>query len=187
MKRSREGTGKWTAQEAMEDWRVPTPTIAEAVFARSLSALKDEQARAAKLLNGPKKEFDGDHDQLLEDIRQALYLSKICSYAQGFALLREVSSHYEWNLDLGQVALIWQRRLVLSGPGSWMRLLGPLPGNRICLICSWILTSSKPSMKDSRLSGGLSRQGRPLEFHFLGLVLPCFTMTLTEESVCRPS
>ncbi len=101
------GTGKWTAQEAME-LGVPTPTIAEAVFARSLSALKDERAAAAKVLTGPEKEFDGDKAQLLEDIRQALYLSKICSYAQGFALLKEASDQFEWNLDLGQVALIWR-------------------------------------------------------------------------------
>ena len=87
---------------------VPTPTIAEAVFARSLSALKDERAAAAKVLTGPEKEFDGDKAQLLEDIRQALYLSKICSYAQGFALLKEASDQFEWNLDLGQVALIWR-------------------------------------------------------------------------------
>ncbi len=101
------GTGKWTAQEAME-LGVPVPTIAEAVFARSLSALKDERAEAAKLLTGPRGEFAGDKDQLLEDIRRALYLAKICSYAQGFALLKAASDEYNWNLDLGQVALIWR-------------------------------------------------------------------------------
>ncbi|NLA59334.1 MAG: NADP-dependent phosphogluconate dehydrogenase [Firmicutes bacterium] len=106
------GTGKWTSQEAME-LGVPAPTIAEAVFVRSLSALKDERTKATRLLTGPKTEFDGDQDRLLDDIRQALYLSKICSYAQGFALLKEASNQYDWNLDLGQVALIWRAGCII--------------------------------------------------------------------------
>ena len=101
------GTGKWTAQEAME-LGVPTPTIAEAVFARALSTLKGERVRAAKSLGGPKMQVDGDRMELLQDIRCALYSSKICSYAQGFALLKRASDYYDWNLDLGQVALIWR-------------------------------------------------------------------------------
>ncbi len=101
------GTGKWTAQEAME-LGVPTPTIAEAVFARALSALKEERVIAARSLDGPKIQFDGDKNQLLRDIKDALYSSKICSYAQGFALLESASDYYDWNLDLGQVALIWR-------------------------------------------------------------------------------
>ncbi|NMB46466.1 MAG: NADP-dependent phosphogluconate dehydrogenase [Firmicutes bacterium] len=101
------GTGKWTAQEAME-LGVPTPTIAEAVFARALSALKEERVTASGSLAGPKVRFDGGERQLLEDIEHALYASKICSYAQGFSLLKEASRHYAWDLDLGQVALIWR-------------------------------------------------------------------------------
>ncbi|NMB23941.1 MAG: NADP-dependent phosphogluconate dehydrogenase [Firmicutes bacterium] len=106
------GTGKWTAQEAM-DLGIPAPTIAEAVFARAISGLKEERVRAAKLLVGPRVEFTGDKQALLEDIRQALYLSKICSYAQGFAILRQASLDYEWNLDLGQVALIWRAGCII--------------------------------------------------------------------------
>ncbi len=101
------GTGKWTAQEAME-LGVPAPTIAEAVFARALSGLKDERVRAAGLLAGPKVQLGDDPNQFLEDLRQALYLSKICSYAQGFAILKQASGDYQWDLDLGQVALIWR-------------------------------------------------------------------------------
>jgi 6-phosphogluconate dehydrogenase len=101
------GTGKWTAQEAME-LGVPVPTIAEAVFARAVSSLKTERITAAKSLAGPHTEFGDDKTKLLQDIRQALYLSKICSYAQGFALLKGASDHYAWDLDLGQVALIWR-------------------------------------------------------------------------------
>ena len=101
------GTGKWTSQEAME-LGVPAPTIAEAVFSRFLSALKEERTKAVQLLTGPERKYDGDKSQLLRDLRQALYLSKVCSYAQGFALLREASRQYGWDLDLAQVALIWR-------------------------------------------------------------------------------
>lgn len=106
------GTGKWTAQEGME-LGVPTPTIAEAVFARSLSALKTERVLASRSLPGPEVHFDGDKPRLLEDIKQALYLSKICSYAQGFALLNEASGHYDWELDLAKVALIWREGCII--------------------------------------------------------------------------
>lgn len=106
------GTGKWTAQEAME-LGVPAPTIAEAVFARALSGLKEERVRAANILAGPTPRFTGDKETLLKDIRQALYLSKICSYAQGFAILRQASFDYEWNLDLDQVALIWRAGCII--------------------------------------------------------------------------
>lgn len=106
-KAEQKGTGKWTAQEAME-LGVPAPTIAEAVFARALSSLKEERALAAAKLDGPKQPFEGDKSRFLEDLKQALYLSKICSYAQGFAVLKEASRTYGWNLPLGEVALIWR-------------------------------------------------------------------------------
>lgn len=101
------GTGKWTSQEAL-DLGVAAPTIAEAVFARCISAIKEERVAASKVLKGPQIKFEGDREQLIEDIGKALYASKICSYAQGFALLKQASETYNWNLKLGDIALLWR-------------------------------------------------------------------------------
>jgi 6-phosphogluconate dehydrogenase len=101
------GTGKWTSQEALE-LGVAAPTIADAVFARCMSAVKEERVEAAKVLKGPEIKYQGDKDQLIEDIGKALYASKICSYAQGFQLLSEASKAYNWNLKLGDIALLWR-------------------------------------------------------------------------------
>ncbi len=101
------GTGKWTSQAAL-DLGVPAPTIAEAVFARCISGQKEERVAASKLLEGPDGKYDGDKKQLTDAIRNALYASKICSYAQGFALLKEASKEYEWGLDYGKIALMWR-------------------------------------------------------------------------------
>lgn len=101
------GTGKWTSQAAL-DLGVSAPTIAEAVFARCISAIKDERVAASKVLSGPDKKYDGDKKTFIESIRQALYASKICSYAQGFALLKEASKEYGWDLNFGEIALMWR-------------------------------------------------------------------------------
>ena len=91
------GTGKWTSQAAL-DLGVPAPTIAEAVFARFLSAIKEERVAASQVLSGPDGKYQGDKEEFIEAIRQALYASKICSYAQGFALMREAAKEYGWEL-----------------------------------------------------------------------------------------
>ncbi|NLY44154.1 MAG: NADP-dependent phosphogluconate dehydrogenase [Clostridiaceae bacterium] len=101
------GTGKWTSQEAL-DLGISVPTIAEAVFARNISAIKKERQNASRLLSGPVAKFEGDRQSFIEDIKNALYASKICSYAQGFALLKKASEEYEWDLNLGQIALLWR-------------------------------------------------------------------------------
>ena len=101
------GTGKWTSVSGL-DLGVPIPTIAEAVFARCVSAIKDERVAASGLLSGPTKTFSGDRDAFAEDVRQALYASKICSYAQGFQLLRAASAEYTWDLNYGDIALLWR-------------------------------------------------------------------------------
>lgn len=101
------GTGKWTAQEAL-NLGVSAPTITEAVFARNMSAIKQERINASKVLSGPEAFFEKDRQQFIEDIRNALYASKICSYAQGFALLKAASEEYEWSLELGKIALLWR-------------------------------------------------------------------------------
>ncbi|HET6432004.1 NADP-dependent phosphogluconate dehydrogenase [Dyella sp.] len=105
---AQKGTGKWTSQSAL-DLGVPLPLITESVFARVLSSLKDERVAASKQLTGPAaKGFSGDRDAFIESVRRALYLSKIVSYAQGFAQLRAASSEYDWNLDYGTIASIWR-------------------------------------------------------------------------------
>ena len=106
------GTGKWTSQTAL-DLGIAAPTIAEAVFARCLSAVKEERAAASKVLSGPTGTYDGDRKAFVEDIRQALYASKICSYAQGFALMREASKEFGWDLNFGDIALMWRNGCII--------------------------------------------------------------------------
>lgn len=106
-KAGQKGTGKWTSQEALE-LGAATPTIAEAVFARYMSAIKNERVNASRILRGPETSFKGNREELIEDIRKALYASKICSYAQGFDLMTRASKTYDWNLNLGDIALLWR-------------------------------------------------------------------------------
>ncbi|KAJ2781032.1 phosphogluconate dehydrogenase (decarboxylating) gnd1 [Coemansia javaensis] len=102
------GTGKWTAISAL-DYGMPVTLIGEAVFARCLSSIKDERVRASKILSGPAATaFTGDRAQLVKDLEQAMYASKIISYAQGFMLMREASQQYKWNLNYGSIALMWR-------------------------------------------------------------------------------
>ncbi len=101
------GTGKWTSVNAL-DMGVPAPTIAESVFARCLSAVKEERVAAAKILKGPAKKYRGSKKALIQAIHDALYCSKICSYAQGFQLMREAQKEYKWTLNFGEIAQIWR-------------------------------------------------------------------------------
>ena len=101
------GTGKWTGISSL-DLGVPVTLIGEAVFARCLSALKEERVAASKILKGPGSEFNGDTASFVEDIRQALLASKIVSYAQGYMLMREAAKEHGWNLNYGGIALMWR-------------------------------------------------------------------------------
>ncbi|MFA6111993.1 MAG: decarboxylating NADP(+)-dependent phosphogluconate dehydrogenase [Candidatus Latescibacterota bacterium] len=101
------GTGKWTGIEALQ-LGAPAATITEAVFARCLSALKEERVAAAQVLAGPTERFTGDRQGFVEDVRQALYASKICSYAQGFQLLAAAACEYGWELRYGSIASLWR-------------------------------------------------------------------------------
>ncbi len=101
------GTGKWTAIEALNLGQ-PLTLIGEAVFARCLSALKEERVKAAKALKGPRTKFRGDKEKFLNDLRQALYASKIVSYAQGYQLMRAAAIEHNWNLNYGGIALMWR-------------------------------------------------------------------------------
>lgn len=106
-KAGQKGTGKWTSQSAL-DLGIPTPAITEAVFARCMSAIKPERVKAAEVLKGPQGRWTGDREQLIQAVHDALYASKICSYAQGFALLAAASKEYGWNLKFGEIALLWR-------------------------------------------------------------------------------
>jgi len=100
------GTGKWTAVNAL-DMGVPAPTVAEAVFARFLSAIKEERVAASSILQGPPREgVTGDLSQFVDAVHDALYCSKICAYAQGFQLMREAQKEYKWKLHFGEIASI---------------------------------------------------------------------------------
>ena len=101
------GTGKWTAIAALDEG-VPLTLIGESVFARCLSALVNERAAAAAVLSGPSPRFEGDAAAFVEDIRQALYASKIVSYAQGYQLMRAAAAAYGWKLNYGGIALMWR-------------------------------------------------------------------------------
>jgi len=101
------GTGKWTAFAAL-DLGIPLTLIGEAVFARCLSAQKDDRVAASKILKSPKTEFVGNRRAFIEDLRQALLASKIVSYAQGYELMRSASNEYNWNLNYGGIALMWR-------------------------------------------------------------------------------
>jgi 6-phosphogluconate dehydrogenase len=107
-KAGQKGTGKWTSKCAL-DLGVPTPTITEAVFARCMSAYKEERVVASSLLKGPSSDkYLGDKQKFIQAIHDALYASKICSYAQGFALLKAADKEYSWNLNYGDIALLWR-------------------------------------------------------------------------------
>jgi 6-phosphogluconate dehydrogenase len=101
------GTGKWTVLASL-DVGAPLTLIGEAVYGRTLSSLKDERVEASKVLNGPKPKFVGDKKQFIEDLRKALYASKIVSYAQGYVLMRYAAKEYGWNLNNGGIALMWR-------------------------------------------------------------------------------
>jgi len=101
------GTGKWTVLASL-DVGAPLTLIGEAVYGRTLSALKEERVEASKVLIGPKRNFEGDKKQFIDDIGKALYASKIVSYAQGYVLMRYAAKEYGWNLNYGGVALMWR-------------------------------------------------------------------------------
>ncbi len=101
------GTGKWTVLASL-DTGAPLTLIGEAVYGRTLSAMKDERVEASKVLSGPKPKFEGNKKEFIEDLRKALYASKLVSYAQGYVLMRLAAKQYKWNLNNGGIALMWR-------------------------------------------------------------------------------
>jgi len=106
------GTGKWTSQVAL-DLGVTAPTIADAVFARTVSSLKTERVAASQVLTGPKKQPHADAAILLPKIRQGLLAAKICAYAQGFALLRAADREFGWSLSYERIAKVWRAGCII--------------------------------------------------------------------------
>jgi 6-phosphogluconate dehydrogenase len=101
------GTGKWMSQLAL-DLGVPSTLVTEAVFARYLSAMKEARTRASKVLKGPKLTFSGDRQAFIDQTREALYASKICSYAQGFVQMEAAAKEHNWPLNYGEIAMLWR-------------------------------------------------------------------------------
>ena len=106
------GTGKWASQAGL-DLGIGIPQIAEAVFARCLSAIKDERVAASLKLKGPKRTFKGDRKKFEQQLHDAMYASKICSYAQGYQLMRAASVEYGWDLKFGEIALVWRNGCII--------------------------------------------------------------------------
>jgi len=123
------GTGKWTSQAGL-DLGVGIPQIAEAVFARCLSAIKDERVAAGGVLAGPQGGLAADRAAFLADLEQAVYAAKICSYAQGFQLLRAASAEHGWDLDFGSIALLWRGGCIIRARflGRIKEAFGAEPG-----------------------------------------------------------
>ena len=106
------GTGRWTAIDALEVG-VPLTLISEAVFARTLSSMKDERVAAAQKLGGITPGFSGDRTRMLDSIHDALYAAKIISYAQGFLQMRTAANEYGWTLEFGEIALLWRAGCII--------------------------------------------------------------------------
>src|SRR5206468_9202915 len=121
-KAGQKGTGKWTAQVAL-DLAVAIPTIAAAIDARVLSSLKDERVAASKVLVGPEpnRPSQSERGQLVDDLQDALYAARICGYAQGMALIRAGSDKYEWKINLAEIGRIWKGGCIIRA-----RLLDPV-------------------------------------------------------------
>ena len=107
------GTGKWTASVAL-DLGSPLTLIGEAVFSRYLSSIKEERVEASSQLSGPRVSFSGDKDQALKDIHDALYASKMVSYAQGYTLLSDAAKAFNWNLNYGAIAMMWRGGCIIQ-------------------------------------------------------------------------
>lgn len=146
------GTGKWTAIAALDEG-VSLTLIAEAVFARCLSAIKEERAAAAELLHGPDAAaFDGDKAAMIEDLRKALFASKIVSYAQGYALMRAAARTYGWDLKFGDIALMWRGGCIIRSVflGDIKRAFDKNPGLQNLLLDDYFRTAIENAQQSWR-------------------------------------
>ena len=176
------GTGKWTSVSAL-DLGAPAPTIAEAVFARCLSAIKEERVNASKVLPAPAVSFKGDKKAFIEDIRQALYASKICSYAQGYQMMKLAATEFKWNLNYGQIALMWRGGCIIRA-----RFLGDIKAafDKNPNLTNLLISSLK-SLQDARGHGAKwSPKRRLTAYRFRHSPVRCPTMIHTVQRCFRP-
>ncbi|MGH0156820.1 UNVERIFIED_CONTAM: hypothetical protein FKN15_032614 [Acipenser sinensis] len=167
------GTGKWTAISALE-YGTPVTLIGEAVFARCLSSLKEERVEASKHLKGPKgPEFNGDKKVFLEDIRQALYASKIISYAQGFMLLRQAAKEFGWSLNYGGIALMWRGGCIIRSVflGKIKEAFDRNPELQSLLLDDFFRKAVQDCQESWRRAVSTGVQ--------VGIPMPCFTTALS--------
>ncbi|MGH0121715.1 UNVERIFIED_CONTAM: hypothetical protein FKN15_000187 [Acipenser sinensis] len=167
------GTGKWTAISALE-YGTPVTLIGEAVFARCLSSLKEERVEASKHLKGPKGgEFNGDKKVFLEDIRQALYASKIISYAQGFMLLRQAAKEFGWSLNYGGIALMWRGGCIIRSVflGKIKEAFDRNPELQSLLLDDFFRKAVQDCQESWRRAVSTGVQ--------VGIPMPCFTTALS--------
>lgn len=165
------GTGKWTIINAL-DLGMPLTLIGEAVFARCLSALKEDRVIASRYLTGPKPEYKGDRKEFIESVRQGLYASKIISYAQGFMLMHQAAEEYKWKLNYGAIALMWRNGCIIRS-----RFLGDIKK----------AFSNKPDLKSLLLDPFFQKELNRVQKGWrkavsaaaeIGIPLPCFSTAL---------
>jgi 6-phosphogluconate dehydrogenase len=165
------GTGKWTVINAL-DLGMPLTLISEAVFARCLSALKEERVEASKVLEGPTATFSGNTEEFIEQIRRALYASKIISYAQGFMLMQQAATEFNWRLNFGGVALMWRGGCIIRS-----RFLGKIkeafeknPQIKNLLLDDFFSKELKNTQQGWRKAVATAAE--------LGIPVPCFSTAL---------
>lgn len=165
------GTGKWTGMNAL-DLGVPLTLIGEAVFARCLSAHKQERIHASDIFSLEIPAFSGDKTQAINDIRDALYASKIISYAQGFMLMREAAHEYGWNLDYGNIALLWRGGCIIRSQflGNIKQAFTTDPQLKNLLLDEFFVTEIKQALPGWRRGVQLAVE--------LGIPAPAFSSAL---------
>ncbi len=165
------GTGKWTVIDALE-MGIPLTLISEAVFARCLSALKDERTVASKYLPGPNVEFNGNKEQFAKAVGDGLYVSKIISYAQGFMLLQQAAQNYGWKLDYGNIALMWRGGCIIRSQflGKIKEAYKKTPDLRNLIINDFFCQQIQEKQAAWRMAVAKATE--------CGIYIPCFSAAL---------
>lgn len=165
------GTGKWTVSNAL-DLGMPLTLIGEAVFARCLSAMKEERTAASKVLLGPKSRFSGNKEEFIESIGQGLYAAKIISYTQGFMLMSQAAAEYKWKLNYGGIALMWRGGCIIRSRflGDIKKAFDKNPNLNSLLLDGFF------QKEISRVQGGWRKAVATAAE--LGVAIPCFSTAL---------
>lgn len=166
------GTGKWTVINAL-DLGMPLTLIGEAVFARCLSALKEDRVAASKQLKGPERKFEGDPKEFVDNVKNALYASKIISYAQGFMLMHQAAVDYKWKLNYGGVALMWRGGCIIRSKflGKIKEAFNTNPGLKSLLLDSFFVDELQKAQVGWRKAISISA--------LQGIATPCMNTALT--------